>query len=146
MNLAHGGKTHGLFHGEGVVVVESRVAGVWSGYHSIPIEIQVHMRVSLHGTKASMDWSQSALQMDGVIIQLPVSVSDYSFFFLKLLMHVYVSDESMIINGVEGDVNLPVKGVITGEGGEVHGVGDQGGGVGSHERSGSRWPSVWSAI
>ena len=104
------------------------------------------MRVSLHGTKASTDWSQSVLQMEGVIIQLPVSVSDYSFFFLQFPMHVYVSDESMIINGVEGDVDLPVKGVITGEGGEVHGVGDQGGGAGSHERSGSRWPSVWSAV
>ena len=36
MYLAHSGKTHGLLHGEIVVVVQTGVAGVGLGYFGIP--------------------------------------------------------------------------------------------------------------
>ena len=37
VDLAHGGKSHGLFHGEGVVAVEYRVVGVRARDHGVSI-------------------------------------------------------------------------------------------------------------
>ena len=75
VDLAHGRKSHGLFHGQWVVMVEPRVTGVWSGYHGVPIEVWVHSRVGLCSTEVLTDQPQSAFQVEGVIIQLSAMVS-----------------------------------------------------------------------
>lgn len=64
------------------------------------------------------------LQVEGVIIQLPTVMSDLSFFFFQLLVHVYVGNETMVIDGVKGNVDLLVERVVASEGGKVHGVSD----------------------
>ena len=64
------------------------------------------------------------LQVKGVIVQLPVVMSKQSFFFLQLPVHVHVSNETMVVDGIEGDVDLSVEWVGASEGGKIHGVGD----------------------
>ena len=66
--LAHGGKSHGLFHGKVIVAVEARVAGVGAGYLGISVQIRVYMRVSLRSPKAVAYGSQLAFQMKGVVV------------------------------------------------------------------------------
>ena len=39
-------------------------------------------------------------------------------------MHVYVGNETMVIDGVKGNVDLLVERVVASEGGKVHGVSD----------------------
>ena len=56
-------------------------------------------------------------------------------------MHVNISNEAMVIDGIESDVNFPVEGVVVGEGGEVHRISDERRGVGSHEGGGHEGPS-----
>ena len=125
VNLAHSGESHGLFHGERVFAVETRVVGVGSQYHGIPIQVWVYVGVGLCSMEAMVHWSQLAFQVEGVIVQFSTAVSDQPFLFLQLPVDVNISDEAVVIDGVEGDVNFPVEGVVVGEGGEVHGVGDE---------------------
>ena len=73
-------------------------------------------------------------------------VSNQPFLFLQLPVHVHISYEAMVVDGVEGYVNLLIERVVVGEGGEVHGVSYEWGGAGSHERGCCEWPSVGNAI
>ena len=84
--------------------------------------------------------------MEGIVVQLSVAVSNQPFFFLQLPVHVDTGDETMVVHGVEGNADLLVERVVAGEGGKVHGISDQWGGVGSHEGSGSKRPPVVDAI
>ena len=84
--------------------------------------------------------------MEGIVVQLSVAVSNQPFFFLQLPVHVDAGDETMVVHGVEGNADLLVERVVAGEGGKVHGISDQWGGVGSHEGGGHEGPSIGDAI
>ena len=96
--------------------------------------------------KVAANRSQFKLQIEGVIFQLSVAMCDQLFLFLQFLVQVDVGDEAVVVDGIESNVNFPVEGVVAGEGGEGHGVSDEGRWVGSHERSGCKWPSIGDAI
>ena len=61
-------------------------------------------------------------------------------------MYINIGDETMVIDGIEGDVNFPVEGIVAGERSEVHRVGNEGRRVGSHERGSCEGPSVGDTI
>ena len=61
-------------------------------------------------------------------------------------MYINIGDETMIVDGVESDVDFPVEGVIAGERGKVHRVSNEGRRVGSHERGSCERPSVGDAV
>ena len=61
-------------------------------------------------------------------------------------MGVDIGDEAMVVDGIKGNVDFPIEGVVAGEGGQVHGVGDEQRRVGSHERGYCEWPSVGDTI
>ena len=66
VNLAHSGKPHGLFHGEGVVVIEPWVVGVGPWYHGVPIQVWMYVGIGLCSMKVTTHGSQLALQVEGV--------------------------------------------------------------------------------
>ena len=86
------------------------------------------------------------LQVKGVVVQFTMTVGDQSLLLFQFPVHVHVSYEAMIVNGVEGYVDLLVEQVITSKGGEVHGVGNERGGAGSHEGCCGEWPPIGDAI
>ena len=51
-------------------------------------------------------------------------VSNLPFLFFQLLVHVYIGDKAVVVDGVEGNVDFLEEGVGAGEGGEVHGIGN----------------------
>ena len=146
VNLAHSGKPHGLFHGEGVVAIEPRVVGVGPWYHGVPIQVWMYVGIGLCSVKATTHGSQLALQVEGVVVQLLAAVGKQPFLFLQLSVYINIGDETMVIDGIEGDVNFPVEGIVAGERSEVHRVGNEGRRAGSHERGSHEGPSVGDTI
>ena len=63
-------------------------------------------------------------------------MSDPSFFLLQFLVHVDIGNEAMVIDGIEGDVDLSMERIGVGEGGKIYGAGNQWEWMRSHERSG----------
>ena len=115
--LAHGGKAHGLLHSEVIVPIEAGVAGVGSRYFGNPIQVRVYTRIGLRSVEMTVHRAKFAFQVQGVVVQFVAVVSNEPFLFLQFLMHINIGNEPVVINGVEGDVDLSVEGIVAGEGG-----------------------------